>query len=167
MSKMELTLSSRIYQRDIRNAYNSETEAFDAGKRVQLEHDRWLIEQDVPKPGEDRLLKEEEITNLWKQNTGHYPDDKLSRMRQSAQAQLARDIEWEAKIAFIKEAELARLKEDHLIEMQQLGESITEKKDAECQERINRIIQQVLERANLNRVLFDDLVVIIKQEGIE
>ncbi len=39
------------------------------------------------------LLTEKELTELWKQSIGHYPDDKLGRMRQSAQAQLAKGYE--------------------------------------------------------------------------
>ena len=53
--------------------------------------------------------------------------------------QLAKDLEWEAKTASIKDAEIKRLKEDHERELQMFGEDFRDK----CQQRVKRIFKEI------------------------
>ena len=57
----KLTLSPKIYKRGIYNAHDTEAECFEAGKKIQLEHDKDIIFQ-YSKP----LNKEAVIDELTK-----------------------------------------------------------------------------------------------------
>lgn len=64
MSKQdELTISPKIYQQNIYTAHNTEAECFEAGKRVQLEHDRAELAK-VRSIGKELLLNDGEISKI-------------------------------------------------------------------------------------------------------
>ena len=54
----ELTLSPITYLRGIDNAHNTEANAFEAGKKAQLEHNQHQISQLFPQPLDDEGLAE-------------------------------------------------------------------------------------------------------------
>ena len=86
---------------------------------------------------ETRLLSKEEIDAL----DDEFSDDEMGSYMQEDKLIKAQD----AKTASIKDTEIKRLKEDHEIKRQMLGEVFRDK----CQQRVERIFKEIEKQAFL------------------
>ena len=127
-----------------------ETEHYDFHYDAQLEAESKLYQLFEPNPDEDRLLTPKEIDAVfaqWSEETQGSVSNELGNTYSQAiaKSQLAKDMEWEDKFGFIKEAEFKEkcANCDTPLTVEGKIQKAVDKVNTECQERIERISKEI------------------------